>query len=44
MLKPIDYEKHFVIGTPLVAWNCDRNERTDCKLILSQVAQLPKHL
>jgi hypothetical protein len=26
MLKPIDYEKHFVIGTPLVAWKCDRLE------------------
>jgi hypothetical protein len=26
MLKPIDYNKHFVIGTPLVAWKCDRKE------------------
>jgi hypothetical protein len=26
MLKPIDYNKHFVIGTPLVAWKCDKNE------------------
>jgi len=26
MLKPVDYEKHFVIGTPLVAWKCDRSE------------------
>lgn len=26
MLKPIDYNKHFVIGTPLVAWKCDRGE------------------
>lgn len=26
MLKPIDYNKHFVIGTPLVGWKCDKNE------------------
>lgn len=26
VLKPIDYEKHFVIGTPLVAWKCDKKE------------------
>lgn len=26
MFKEIDYNKHFVIGTPLVAWKCDRNE------------------
>jgi len=26
MLKPIDYNKHFVIGTPLVAWKCDKKE------------------
>lgn len=26
MLKPIDYEKHFVIGTPLVGWKVARNE------------------
>lgn len=26
MLKPIDYEKHFVIGTPLVGWKCDAGE------------------
>lgn len=26
MLKPIDYHKHFVIGTPLVGWKCDANE------------------
>lgn len=26
MLKPIDYNKHFVIGTPLVGWKCDRLE------------------
>jgi len=26
MLKPIDYNKHFVIGTPLVAWKCDKRE------------------
>jgi hypothetical protein len=26
MLKSIDYNKHFVIGTPLVAWKCDRRE------------------
>lgn len=26
MFKPIDYNKHFVIGTPLVGWKCDRNE------------------
>ena len=26
MLKPIDHEKRFVIGTPLVGWKCDRNE------------------
>lgn len=26
ILKPIDYEKHFVIGTPLVGWKCDSKE------------------
>jgi hypothetical protein len=26
MFKEIDYSKHFVIGTPLVGWKCDRNE------------------
>lgn len=26
MLKPIDYQKHFVIGTPLVGWKCDSGE------------------
>ena len=26
MLKPIDYNKHFVIGTPLVGWKCDKGE------------------
>ena len=26
MIQPIDYQKHFVIGTPLVGWKCDRNE------------------
>lgn len=26
MLKEIDYDKHFVIGTPLVGWKCDRGE------------------
>jgi hypothetical protein len=26
MIKPIDYEKHFVIGTPLVGWKCDAKE------------------
>ncbi len=26
MLKPIDYNKHFVIGTPLVSWKCDKKE------------------
>jgi hypothetical protein len=26
MLKPIDYQKHFVIGTPLVGWKCDAGE------------------
>jgi hypothetical protein len=26
VLKPIDYDKHFVIGTPLVAWKCDAKE------------------
>ena len=26
MLKPIDYQKHFVIGTPLVGWKCEANE------------------
>jgi hypothetical protein len=25
-LKEIDYNKHFVIGTPLVAWKCDAKE------------------
>jgi hypothetical protein len=26
MFKEIDYNKHFVIGTPLVGWKIDRNE------------------
>jgi hypothetical protein len=26
MFKEIDYNKHFVIGTPLVGWKVDRNE------------------
>jgi hypothetical protein len=26
MFKQIDYNKHFVIGTPLVGWKCDKNE------------------
>jgi hypothetical protein len=26
MFKEIDYNKHFVIGTPLVGWKCDRGE------------------
>lgn len=26
MFKPIDYQKHFVIGTPLVGWKSDRFE------------------
>lgn len=26
MFKPVDYNKHFVIGTPLVGWKIDRNE------------------
>jgi len=26
VFKAIDYEKHFVIGTPLVAWKCDAKE------------------
>ena len=26
MFKQVDYNKHFVIGTPLVAWKVDRNE------------------
>lgn len=26
MIQPVDYGKHFVIGTPLVGWKCDRNE------------------
>lgn len=26
MFKTVDYNKHFVIGTPLVAWKVDRNE------------------
>lgn len=26
MFKPVDYEKIFVIGTPLVGWKCDSNE------------------
>ena len=25
-LKPVDYDKHFIIGTPLVGWKCDRGE------------------
>jgi len=26
MFKDVDYNKHFVIGTPLVGWKCDRDE------------------
>lgn len=26
MLKPVNYQKHFVIGTPLVAWKCEAGE------------------
>lgn len=26
MFKEIDFNKHFVIGTPLVGWKCDMNE------------------
>jgi len=26
MFKPIDYDKHFVIGTPLVPWKVDKGE------------------
>lgn len=26
MFKEIDYQKHFVIGTPLVGWKCDSKE------------------
>jgi hypothetical protein len=26
MFKEIDYNKHFVIGTPLVGWKVDRKE------------------
>lgn len=26
MFKEIDYQKHFVIGTPLVGWKCEKNE------------------
>jgi hypothetical protein len=26
VLKPIDYDKHFVIGTPLVGWKCEKGE------------------
>ena len=29
VLKPVDYEKHFVIGTPLVGWKCDAKEHMD---------------
>jgi hypothetical protein len=29
MIKEIDYSKHFVIGTPLVAWKCDAGEHLD---------------
>ena len=29
VLKQVDYEKHFVIGTPLVAWKCDAQEHMD---------------
>jgi hypothetical protein len=29
VFKPIDYDKHFVIGTPLVAWKCDAKEHLD---------------
>lgn len=28
MFKEIDYNKHFVIGTPLVGWKIDKNEHT----------------
>lgn len=26
MFKEIDYNKHFVIGTPLIGWKCDKGE------------------
>jgi hypothetical protein len=26
IFKDVDYDKHFVIGTPLVAWKCERKE------------------
>lgn len=26
MFKPVDYNKKFVIGTPLVGWKCDKHE------------------
>lgn len=26
MFKPVDYNKHFLIGTPLVGWKIDKNE------------------
>ena len=29
MFKEIDYNKHFVIGTPLVGWKVDRNEHME---------------
>jgi hypothetical protein len=29
ILKPIDHNKHFVIGTPLVGWKCDAKEHLE---------------
>ena len=29
VVKPVDYNKHFVIGTPLVGWKCDAGEHMD---------------
>ena len=26
VIKPVDWQKHFVIGTPLVGWKCDSGE------------------
>lgn len=28
MFKEVDYDKHFVIGSPLVGWKCDKKEDT----------------
>lgn len=28
-IKPVDYDKHYVIGTPLVGWKCDKREDMD---------------